>query len=175
MSACLWTPAFTSKTENGIVLAAVFLCMSAWFSLAAVFTFAQIEMVCFTSIIDQSSLISWTFVAYSLLAGWTVVASSLNVAIAYDAKLGNINLCKVDSASYNILSTIEPQNTTVVPFFLSLIVGTISLSILNPVLAMPLLWSIFFMRSSYYNYAAFFIVLAAIVVSCVLRIQRCNQ
>lgn len=148
-----WTPAFTSGTGTGMVLAAIFLCMTAAFALAAVFTENRWAWPSFV-----------TAAAYSSLAGWTTVAAAINVVIAYQINYGTPNdSCSKYPNDYNILSTIEAKYETVVPLILAVAVAAVSVALSEPVLCVPVAWAIYFMRPSYYNYSAFAIGLLGVL------------
>jgi hypothetical protein len=150
-----WTPAFTAGTATGMLIAAILLCLTAAFALAAVFSEGR------------WSWSSWvTAAAYSSLAGWTTVAAAINVSIAYQANYGKSNeSCSRYPNDYNIFSPIEAKYETVVPLILAVTVSVVAASLSEPVLGMPVAWAIYFMRPSYYNYAAFVISLIGVVVA----------
>jgi hypothetical protein len=156
MCAAFWTPAFTTNTPQGMIWAAVFLALTSLFSLTAVLS---------SRLWSTSSWV--TASAYSSLAGWTLVAASLNVGIAYSANDNKPDPECSDSAdsSYDILGPIDSQYQTIVPLVLAIIIAPIAVYLPDPVLPMPVWWALFWNHASYYNYIAFAIVSAAIVVS----------
>lgn len=150
-----WTPAFTAGTGTGMLIAAILLCLTAAFALAAVFSE------------NRWGWSSWvTAAAYSSLAGWTTVAAAINVAIAYQANYGKPNAsCSRYPDDYNIFSPIEAKYETVVPLILASAVAVVAAALSEPVLGMPVAWAVYFMRPSYYNYAAFAISLIGVAVA----------
>lgn len=154
-----WTPAFTTGTAAGIVTAAILLSLTALFALAAVFS----------GFVDTRwSWASWvTAAAYSLLAGWTVVAAAINVAIAYQAGYGkpNTSCSRERNDDYNIFSTIEAKYQTAVPLILASIFAVVVAGLSQPVLGVPIAWAIYFMRPSYYNYAAFAVITVGVLAA----------
>ena len=157
--AALWTPAFTLKTKEdgvsevpsatGLSAAAVFLCLSALSSLVAVLTSTAWEQT-------SRSNPRWIGgVAFGLLCGWVFVASSLSVAIAYNANYKTVVVpCNAYEETYTIFSPIDPQYSTYFPLALSFMLGVVAIARPNPVILLPLVWALLWMRPSCWNYAA---------------------
>jgi len=160
LSAALWTPTFTTQTRHGLVWAAVCLGLTATFALVAVFSSKLWNGV------KEVPLQAATASAYALLAGWTIVALALNVGIAYQANNELSDACKTDAhGTYTILGAIDPSYKTSVPLILACVVSMAAVLLPDPVLAVPLMWAIFWMHPSYMNYSAVVILAAAVVAA----------
>ena len=155
--ASFWTPTFTTNTPIAMTLAALFLALTSFFSLAAVLS-SRLWLV-------STSLL--TACAYSLLAGWTLVAASLNVAIAYAANDNNPDpeCPNTSSESYNLFGDRNSMFVTVVPLLLTILVTPISISLNDPVLTIPIWWALFWGHASFYNYVAFAVASISIIVA----------
>lgn len=161
--AALWTPTFTTTVDlkgtkapspMALAVSAVFLCCTASLSTVAVFCSSAWRR-------SSDGQFRWiTGVAFGLLAGWTLLAASLNIAIAYKANDGVDDvLCNLESDddvqdSYNIFGTINRAYVTPVPFVLATIISLVAVLLPNPIIALPLLWALYFIRPSYFNYIA---------------------
>lgn len=168
--AALWTPAFTLTVESGgnvvphplgLIVAAVFLCFAAFFSMTAVFTSSAWDS-------NKKRSLKWIGgVAFGLLSGWVLVAASVNFAIAYNANYGkrNTQCDRNDNNRFTIFSPINDTSYTVVPLGLALAVCIIALYLPNPILPLPLIWALFWMRPSYFNYTAELLLIVVEVVA----------
>lgn len=159
MFAALWTPAFTRTGRNqraGLVVAAVCLCLCALSALVAVLSSSAWHH-------SRRDGLRWiTGMAFGLLSGWTLVAAALNVEIAYRANDDKSDAECADSPDgYTIFSPIDPNYATPVPLVLALVVALVAVDLPNPALPIPLIWALFWIRPSYYNYAAVALLLGA--------------
>lgn len=148
LCAAAWTPCFTARPPGGLVAAAFALTCTAALSLTAVLTGSVWR-------VPNHEARRWvTGSAFSTLAGWTCVASALNAAIAFKALQGEPAACKYPDG-YDILSPMDAADATPVPLILSFMIGTLSILTRDPVLPLPVLWALWHMRPSWFNYTAF--------------------
>lgn len=164
--AALWTSAFTQKIKQGgsevpnpmgLLLAAVFLCLAAVSSMITVFTSTAWERS------GKGSMRWISGVAIGLLSGWVVVAAAINVAIAYkvfNAKDEDTETpCDTNDDKYTILSQVNSDYATFVPLALSIAMCMVCMALIfsqrpNPIILIPLMWALFWMRPSIPNYFA---------------------
>lgn len=120
-----------------------------------------------------SELRRWTLAApLSFLAGWTCVAASLNVGIAFMANAypGKCAL-KRNTRSYWLFSQSKegietmPTLPSVVPLVLATGLVTVALFRPDPILPIPLIWAILFMRYTHLHVGAFLVCLVGVVAA----------
>lgn len=160
LASAFWVPTFSAKTGGSLAAAAAFLCCTASFSLAATFYASP-----WTSSPNEAR--RWvTGVAYSSLAGWTTVASALNIGIAAKANDPSYApTCVRSPEDYTILSDIKTGENSLVPLFLSCAIAVPSILVPDPILPIPVAWAVFFMRPSYWNYAALALLVSSVGAS----------
>lgn len=150
--ASAWTPLFGAQQVPYLVAAAVTLCGVEGCAFIAVMTSTMWR----SSSHEPSKWITGT--AFSLLAGWTFVAASLNLAISLRAIRGETDSCNDRKEYYSILTAIDSQYSTPIPLMLSVAAVAAAVALPDPVLPVPVAVAVFWMRASYYNYAAFFLL-----------------
>lgn len=169
MFAALWTPAFTTTVLKDdrlvpqrptIFLAAAFLVLTAVSSLVAVIASSSWKV--------QNT--KWvTGVGISLLSGWTLLAAAINVAIAYkvftDKQATSCDTDIEDEEDYTIFSALDPKYFTSIPLLLSTLPMVVAIFFRNPVVLLPSLWAIIFMRPSFYNYFAVILLIVAEIIA----------
>jgi hypothetical protein len=172
-AACLWAPFFSDGTLGGYSIAAAALLCCAALSVAA-------------SVIDSINsprTAVRTFLvhpAFALMAGWTCVAACLSVGIAQKAALEKDGAeyaqgadeaqCNYGALRYDILTPNSrfPHGPTAVPFALSVVVGTASVVVCDPLLPIPVAWGVCFMHPSLWNWAALGLLATSATVAAAL-------
>lgn len=167
--AALWTSAFTLTTKRGgkevphptgLLVAAVFLTLSAASSMVAVFNSTAWNRS------SKGSLRWISGVAFGMLSGWLTVAATVNIAIAYNA---NDNVpdtpCDPEDDKYTILDKADPQYETYVPLTLSFAMCLVAVALPNPIVLLPVIWALFWMRPSYLNYISMALMLVVELIA----------
>lgn len=168
----------------GLLVAAVFLTLTALLSMLATLTSSA------WSISRGGGVRPISGVAIASLAGWTLVAASINVIIAYKANFGAADdMCikemSVDNSGkntntdseggtserpkpiYSILDPLDTLDVTPTPLALACLAALVAVLLPNPILPLPVLWALIWIKPSGYTYAAVVILMLSLATSIV--------
>jgi len=168
----------------GLLVAAVFLTLTALLSMLATLTSSA------WSISRGGGVRPISGIAIASLAGWTLVAASINVIIAYKANFGVADdMCikerpmegsgKAEGNDgsdgtfrrpreiYGIFDPPDTLNSTPTPLVLACVAALIAVLLPNPILPLPVVWALIWIRPSGYTYAAVVILMLSLATSIV--------
>ena len=146
--AAFWTPVFTSNTKTGFVLASILL-----ISCATIATIGAVAGKPFLNPEFDDPLIDAGLTFISFFAGWTLVASGLSIGItvrAYDRGVGAKSTDAEDAVSF-------------FPLALSVLAAVVAILFAVPVLPLPLLIALFFVKDLFKRWTLWIAAIVSVV------------
>ena len=179
--AAIWLPLFKQSNASPLayVLSGIVLVLMAGVSYAAAVVSAEEWSQ------DNAEIRRWTLAApVSLLAGWTCTAASLNVGIAYMANVhpesrqcaatryprnywlfSHLFRREAEDDETTRLDAVRNDEQSVVPLVLAAILVSLALLRLDPILPVPLIWGVLFMRYTHLNFFALIVCVIGVAAA----------
>lgn len=160
----LWPCVFGRRNRAAIVLAACVLVSAAICAVGAVsvdHAWRRKRVAC----------VALVGVPMSLFAGWLCTAAALGVGIAFAANTRAPDACENDLRDYNTRVWADPADArsweSWVPLALAAVLSAGAFLLPDPVLPLPLMWAVFWMRGHLRNWLALEVLAVTVVACCV--------